>query len=438
MKGKLRFSLFLFCIFIATGLPRGSFGSESWSTPFDTAAAVADPAAGALSFSDALRLTAAKNPTLKSLAFERLAAQAELEQAGLWSNPELELEFEEFGWDAPGWGESEMTLAIAQEFEFFGQRGARKGLARAEIDATDWQARVTAFDLYLEVKGRFYELAHAQRRLELSRASVQLAEEVVTSIGFRTEKGAALQSDLLLAQLEGQRARLTLDEAQQQVAVAAAALAVLWGGEVSDLAVNAEEEPDFGALLRQVASFEQSLDSTREVARLHRSSDIVRAEQVLAAAEGRPTVTLSGGVKRLEEPNANSFLLGVSLPLPLFNRNQGTRDKLDARLRSLDFQIDRERLQSAAGIGSQTSLLRQLVRRHDALDSLLLPTAQDAFEQLRQAYEAGRLPYTQLLEARRILYELTLEHNDLLLAIHEQTISLESLAGVPLRIDKEN
>ena len=126
------------------------------------------------------------------------------------------------------------------------------------------------------------------------------------------------------------------------------------------------------------------------------------------------------------------------MPLPLFNRNQGTRDKLDARLRSLDFQIDRERLQSAAGIGSQTSLLRQLVRRHDALDSLLLPTAQDAFEQLRQAYEAGRLPYTQLLEARRILYELTLEHNDLLLAIHEQTISLESLAGVPLRIDKEN
>lgn len=72
------------------------------------------------------------------------------------------------------------------------------------------------------------------------------------------------------------------------------------------------------------------------------------------------------------------------------------------------------------------------------MDSLLIPTAEEAYEILRQTYESGRLPYTQLLEARRLRYDLSLEHNDLLLAIQEQIVSLERLTGISIRVDKEN
>ena len=123
------------------------------------------------------------------------------------------------------------------------------------------------------------------------------------------------------------------------------------------------------------------------------------------------------------------------MPLPFLNRNQGIRKNLEARLRSLTYRIDRERLDAVAGIQSNSIRLHLLIYSHDILDSLLLPTAQKAYETLQQAYESGRVPFTQLLEAGRSLNELRLEHNDLLLSICEQIIEIESLTGFIIRID---
>ena len=169
-----------------------------------------------------LRLVAAQNPTLRSLRFRNDEAQAELTQARLWPNPELEAEFEEVGWDAPGFSESEMTVALSQEFELFGQRGARKKLAQVGFDATKLATRISAFDLYLEVKARFFALVHAQRQYILADSSVFLAGGVAQNIAYRMDKGAALQSELLLARLELQRAQLTREESRQDLETAQA------------------------------------------------------------------------------------------------------------------------------------------------------------------------------------------------------------------------
>ena len=82
--------------------------------------------------------------------------------------------------------------------------------------------------------------------------------------------------------------------------------------------------------------------------------------------------------------------------------------------------------------------MTQLIEKHATLDSLLLPTADKAYRKLQEAYEAGRVPYTQLLEAERSLIYNSFEHNDMLLAIQEQIITLEQATGVVLRVDEEN
>ena len=119
MRGISVLSLIV-VVFIATATSRAG-DAAIWEAPFDTTTTTTTSPADVLTFSDALRLTAASNPALKALGYERRAADAGLRQAGLWSNPELEFEIEEFGLDAPGLRESELTLAISQEFEFFGQ-----------------------------------------------------------------------------------------------------------------------------------------------------------------------------------------------------------------------------------------------------------------------------------------------------------------------------
>jgi len=437
MRGNMHLSAVLILTVILILSPN-SWGKDSWYTRFDTTGARIESADSILSLDDALRLVAIENPAFRSFGHQLEAARGKLKQAGLWSNPELTAELEGVCWDTPGFRESELAVSLSQEFEFFGQRGARKNVAVAGIDAVNLQVELAAFDLYLETKQRFYTLAHAQQNVILSQASVDLVREITLNITHRLDKGTALQSELLLAQLEEQRVELALDQSKQEVMAVEATLVSLWNGNPSGLTVSAETEPDFTRLLNQVSSISDSVDSSRDIMQLHSDAAILHAEKKLAIAEAKPTMALSGGFKRSQADKSKSFLFGVSLPIPLFNRNQGVRQSIDATLLSLEYAIERSANETRANIQSQAIRLRQLIDTHAALDLLLLPTAENAYQKLQNAYEAGRVPYTQLLESERFLNNLSFEHNDILLDIQEQIIALERLTGVTMRVDTEN
>ena len=157
---------------------------------------------------------------------------------------------------------------------------------------------------------------------------------------------------------------------------------------------------------------------------------MIRAEKQLASVETRPAITLSGGYKRLEANNSNSLLFGISLPIPMFDRNQGKTAALEAQQRSNEFEQEQARLETKAFINSSISRLNQLISQHLALDTLLLPTAEMVFKTFQETYDVGRIPYTSLLEAERSMIELRYEHNDVLFAIYEQLIALEHITGI--------
>ncbi len=409
-----------------------------WTAPFNSTENGSISTGSQLSLDDAFQLVASANPALKSFEYHLIAAESNLKQAGLWANPELDIEFEEVGWDSPGFKESEFSISLAQEFELFGQRSARKNIAQAQIDATELQVKLLTFDLYLETKQRYHALAHTQQSVRLSHKSVELAREIVENTNYRLERGAALQSEFLLAQLEEQRALLALDQAKLEVDAAEAILVSLWNGKVSGLKVTTGAESDFINLFDRISLLTNGTDSTREIIQKRSEQEILRAEKAMAIAEARPAVTLSGGFKRLEVNNSKSFIFGVSLPIPLFNRNQGKQKSLDAQLRSMEYDLERSRTETISNINSHTIRFKNLIHSHGTLDSLLLPTAEKAYRTLQQAYEAGRVPFTQLLEAERALNDLNFEHNDLLLTIQEQIIALESLTGITMHVTKEN
>jgi len=219
---------------------------------------------------------------------------------------------------------------------------------------------------------------------------------------------------------------------------AEALLVSLWGGEPTGRLVSYNIEPDLDLVIVKIESISNHIDSTRKIVQMNKDSEILEAEKELAQKEARPSVTISGGFKRFEVNKSKSFLFGVSIPLPFFNRNQGSQESLKAQQRSLEYEIDRARNDAGSEIKYHTIKLNQLADRHFTIDTLLLPTAENVYEKLKISYEAGRVPYTQLLEAERSLNEINFEHNDMLLAIHEQLIALEHLTGFALRVDMEN
>ena len=104
---------------------------------------------------------------------------------------------------------------------------------------------------------------------------------MVSNIARRSESGAALKSELVLAQLELERLRLERAETQKGERVARERLAALWGESADGLSVRADTEPDLQAAMTRLPQLLEATDSTRESLSLENRMQLTEAAMQL-------------------------------------------------------------------------------------------------------------------------------------------------------------
>ncbi|MBZ0268901.1 TolC family protein, partial [bacterium] len=211
------------------------------------------------------------------------------------------------------------------------------------------------------------------------------------------------------------------------------ALGATWGdpspsfasatGELEDIA-----DMDVPALPGLLAR----LDGSPELARWTTELGRREAERAAASAAGTPDLTIGGGVRRFHGPEETAFTLGVSFPLPLFDRNRDAARAAQSRIGEAK-EVRRE---------TEVRIRRTLAARHaalvdahdeaQALRDRILPEADAALAESREAYVRGRLRLTDVLDAQRTAFELRGRYVDALAAANAWTAELERLLGAPL------
>jgi cobalt-zinc-cadmium efflux system outer membrane protein len=404
---------------------------NQWKDPFPSGTYTLVFIPDSLTIDMALRLVARANSSLQSTQKQREAALGSVRQANLRPNPELELEAEDVSGDLTGFRQSEMAVQVSQEIELWGQRKARRNVALSDMEAVSWETRVNDFDIYAETKLRFYALLHAQKKLELAEEAAQLASDVAEATRIRVEKGAALSSEQSLSELSFDRARMEAELAKTELENARRNLATLWRGEGNNLKVVGSDPPTL--TLPDLTVLESYSKESREVVRWRLEETSINAQLNLEKATRPPSPTLSGGYKRSEAEEINTFLVGLAIPLPLFNRNQGNISSLRAQLEAARFAQEQALINTEAELQTIHRRLNQLISNRVSLDTLILPKAEEAYLSLKRAYELGGIPYSTLLEGERSLIDLRFELNDLDLAIKQEIIALERLLGISLK-----
>jgi cobalt-zinc-cadmium efflux system outer membrane protein len=404
---------------------------NQWKDPFpsgtDTLAFIPD----SLTLDMALRLVARGNSSLQAGRKQREAVLGLVRQAKLRPNPELELEAEDVGGDLTGFRESEMTIQLSQELELWGKRKARRNVALRDVEAVNWETRVKGFDIYAETKLRFYALLHAQKKVELTELAAQLASDVAEAARIRVEKGAALSSEQLLGQLGFERVRVEVALAETERENARRNLAALWRGEGNNFKAVGSDPPT--ATLPDLTVLKSYSKESREVVRRTLEEASINAQLNLEKATRPPSPTLSGGYKRSEAEEINTFLVGLAIPLPLFNRNQGNISSLRAQSGAVKFAQEQALINTEAELQTIHRRLNQLISNRVSLDTLILPKAEEVYLSLKRAYELGRISYSTLLEGERSLIDVRFELNDFDLAIKQEIIALEQLLGINLK-----
>ena len=171
---------------------------------------------------------------------------------------------------------------------------------------------------------------------------------------------------------------------------------------------------------------------TPEVALWNDEVALSKKKLALARAERVPNLDVSAGISRFEEDGTHAGVAGLSLPLPLFNRNAGgilAAKHLAARA---EYEQRAARLRVNADLVEAHSRLE--IARAEALTTKgeLLPGAQQAFDAAQTGYREGKFAYLEVLDTQRTLSEVKSRYLAVLAAYHKAAVDVERLTGSPL------
>lgn len=373
-----------------------------------------------LTLADALARAQVRSPLLTAAQAAVAAAEGRARQAGLPPNPEAGLQSENLA----GAGQyrdfksAETTLSVSQRLELGGKRRARQAAAVAEVEAARLGAAIAKADLDHEVAVRYAEALATRDRLSLARETAERAESLAKAAAVLVEAGREPPLRALRAEAASREAAATVVAAEAEAEAARRALATLWG-EAAD-AVDLVDTPAPDAVGARGVDPAETLDA--RLARAERRTAEAVIDRERAAA--RPDLTVQAGVRRFQQNGDSALVVGVSAPIPVFNRNQGAVAAARADATAAEA---RERLALARSIRTLRDAQASLVAanaRVEALRGRILPGAETAVDLARRGFEAGKFSLLDVLDAQTAL---TTARTDLIAARLERAKALAAL-----------
>jgi cobalt-zinc-cadmium efflux system outer membrane protein len=385
---------------------------------------------GVVTLEQTITLTLERNPALKSLEAQVQAAQAEARHSGLLSNPEMDVTIENFGnSNAIRVDSAEMTVAFSQSFGLGNKRGKRRnqGVLAADVAACEYMQKKA--ELIAELRKAFLAVLADQQRRVVADQQLQLAQEVLAAVNAR---GADGQSPLeqTRARTALATSRIAVNSTQRDLDASRIQLALFWGNQMplfakvsGKIETISESAPDLQTLVEGVAKHPEVAKCTAEVA--HQEATVE-----LSLAERMPDITVSGGVRHFQETNDNALVAGLSVPLPLFNRNQEAVSEARHRLTAAKADLETTRSTIVANLKQAHQALLCAKAEARMLADEVLPGARQAFVAARKGYRQGQFGYLELLDTSRELSELTRAHIDALSAYQTAVIEVARWSGL--------
>lgn len=406
------------------------------------AAYAAEPAltepTGALSLGDALALTIEHSPHLQAYEWEVRARDARALQAGLWPNPELRTDVENLGGsgDREAFEDTETTVRLAQLFELGGKRGKRRRVAELESGLATWDYQAQRLHVLEETSKAFVKTLAAQERVRLAADQERLAERVIAAVGASVDAGATSPVESTRAQVALGRVQLARRRAEQDLVAARTALAATWGGRTPTFAIvrgdlgRIASPPPADELARRLAAAPDLARWTTELEQRRASLDVAQAERI-------PDVTVGAGGRHFSDNGDNALVLELSVPLPLFDRNQGAIAEAEHRLAKARAERVAAQVSAEAALGTAAAGLAAAYDDAERLRTDVLPEAAKAHAGALDAYRKGLFRLVDVLDAQRTLFELRAEYVTVLETYHLLAADVERLTATPVAGDAD-
>lgn len=418
---------------VAAGLLLALMTGTAFAQLLPTAPALGQSANGVEQIEAATPLTLQKAVALALEAnLDLTVAQREIEavegqviQGRVRPNPELAYSLEDQRTPT-----RTQSVQINLPIELGGKRAARIAAAERGRDVAVEELNMRRVEIRAAVVAAFFETLAAQERAALAQASVDLAKRATDAVAKRVAAGKVSPVEETKARVAEAGVRVELAQAQSEQRNARARLASLLGANPPRFTLvsgNVEELPAVPSLddIQQRLSASPTLRRMQlEVERRRSLVDVERSKRI-------PDVTFSLGVKRPNELQRDQLLFGVSVPLPLFDRNQGNllealkrEDKARDELQALNLRLSTEVLQARERLAS-------VLGEIDVLQREVLPGAKSAYDAATVGFENGKFNFLEVLDAQRTYFAAKSQYLKALAEAHRTAADIDRVLGEP-------
>jgi len=383
-----------------------------------------------ISLNAAIENALSHSPRLKSASSGMLASKGDRLQAGLRPNPEAGVEAENLAGRGPykGVDAAETTFGVSQRLEIGGKRSARQAAASRGYEISSLEYEAVKLDLIRDVTIAYADAVAAQEEVKLAEDQKKLAGEVLESVSRRVSAAAEPLIQKSKAEVALATSEIAFSRAVRELEITKRNLASFWGQEEGSYSLDVA---DFLAIRSPAALMDAAarLSATPDIARQDAVTARARAILDLERANAIPDPTVSVGVRDFRETRDQALMFGVSLPIPVWNKNQGNiaRALHEARKSETDKQALMLDLGNALTRAAQE--MQTAYGEAESLRTTILPAAERAFSLSRQGYQAGRFPYLEVLDAQRTLFEARSQRNAALKNYHTRRAEVERLTA---------
>lgn len=387
---------------------------------------------GPITLADAVALALDKNPELAAFSVERRVAEGRVIQSGLLPNPELSALAENIGGAKELTGGGQTTIQLSQLIELGGKRYARTHVAQLSQGLAEKDYERKRVEVLTGVSKAFIKTLSAQQKLAIAEEMTGLAKQFVKTASERVLAGKVSPVEetkakvaLSLVMVEQERAKLELASSRKSLSSMWGSVSPRFKTAVGDMEKDIAPVPPFEQLTARLTN---NPDVIFRFAEISRRKAIIEMEKSKAA----PDITVNAGYRRFTGYDENSAVFGVSIPLPIFNRNQGGMIESRLLLSKAEEERRAAEVNAAALLAEAFKSLSAAYVEVKTLKDIALPGAQSAYDATMEGYRMGKFGYLDVLDAQRTLFDVRVQYIRALTDYHLSVANVEQLIGEPV------
>jgi len=369
------------------------------------------------SFEQLTQIAIAQNKTLQAAREQLRQAEARLTQAGLRPNPSLDFSRST---DAllGGEGDSGFAVTFSQPIEIGGKRTKRIRRAEAELEVTKAEIADAERRLTGQLKEACLQAIDVSARLSFFDRTRQLNRQTVEVMNVRLAAGDASRLDSHLLQAENNRVEAQRLQAESRLIAAMLEIRRL-AGIAPDASLSLRPlAPAAPAVRDEVGLVEIALSSRPDLQAARLREALAEAGVDLARSQAVPNLT--GSVRYAREPvvsrlasatqrrafdRENVLDFGISIPLPLWNREQGNIREASSKV--IQAKAERAALENAirAEVATASRRYQSASRTLDLIRTGVVNETQAGFTITQLAYRLGDMRLLDVLVQQRSLVD---------------------------------